>query len=684
MSLYLVGLSVIANVLPLTFSAQTAHASGPSFTFDYSKILPQDLNDTKKAQFQTFIKDIYNTIQTKLPITANMTPDLKTVYMMYPNQVNSDAGCGVIGPGSTIDGCYLTGTGKLYINSDVFGSQASAQATIAHEMIHSFIKGRDLFSGTPIDSSIQKVAYAEMLTEYFAQQVYPAPDDVGYPKLVSLVPGIINDINAASSGTTDANTFLEHAYFSLSLRNIDTLINPYIQSGTDYLQYLGQYLDARNAAQNTSAQAAQTYLDAVQTRIESSKTGSCIPNSSTAGPPTCSTNPAKVSNFTSTVETDSAASDGTYTIDFAWNTDIATGPGTLKYDTQTTGLRYQGVEGAISAEPGTTTSHSLSLSGFKPGTAYSFKVVQYASDGTTVQGNSDVISTTTPGTAPTGGDTSGSGSSGSGSGSGSSGSGTDSSGSGTGVGGDCLTDPTLIFGCDQIFSGSPTITKTTDTTAVITWSTVDTYQMGDFKIKYDTTSTNLTKSAGLSGTTQATQFTYTLTGLTPGSNYWTKVTYIANGATGAVGTDVVELATTGINPTTGKGANPIGTTGTGTTGSGTATVDPGKPNQDLPNCLQSTSADNHGILIDKTVINAINGSSTFGCYISLVFIQNMSYVMILATMLIIVSGIQYMLSGGSPGELAKAKERVIAIVGGIILFFLIRFLVPIIATGLSL
>ena len=93
-----------------------------------------------------------------------------------------------------------------------------------------------------------------------------------------------------------------------------------------------------------------------------------------------------------------------------------------------------------------------------------------------------------------------------------------------------------------------------------------------------------------------------------------------------------------------------------------------------------------GVLIYQQVepITQDGKTSQLGCYISEVLAENMNYIIILAVALIILSGVQYMVSGGSSGELTTAKQRIAGILGGVMLYFLIRFLLPVIASGLTL
>lgn len=76
--------------------------------------------------------------------------------------------------------------------------------------------------------------------------------------------------------------------------------------------------------------------------------------------------------------------------------------------------------------------------------------------------------------------------------------------------------------------------------------------------------------------------------------------------------------------------------------------------------------------------------TTFGCYLNSILGDNMPYVILVAVVLVIASGIQYMIAQGVPGEQAKARTRILGILGGIVFYFLIRYLAPLITGGLTL
>jgi hypothetical protein len=87
--------------------------------------------------------------------------------------------------------------------------------------------------------------------------------------------------------------------------------------------------------------------------------------------------------------------------------------------------------------------------------------------------------------------------------------------------------------------------------------------------------------------------------------------------------------------------------------------------------------DGEGVLVKGTV------SGGFGCYINAVLRDNMPYVILVAVILVVISGLQYMFAQGNPGEQGKAKQRIVGVLIGIIFYFLIAYLVPLISGQLT-
>ena len=69
---------------------------------------------------------------------------------------------------------------------------------------------------------------------------------------------------------------------------------------------------------------------------------------------------------------------------------------------------------------------------------------------------------------------------------------------------------------------------------------------------------------------------------------------------------------------------------------------------------------------------AVNGD--LNTYIADVLTQNMGYIILIAIVLIVFSGLHYMTSFGSPGEQTKAKQRIGGILGGLAFYFIITYI----------
>jgi hypothetical protein len=74
----------------------------------------------------------------------------------------------------------------------------------------------------------------------------------------------------------------------------------------------------------------------------------------------------------------------------------------------------------------------------------------------------------------------------------------------------------------------------------------------------------------------------------------------------------------------------------------------------------------------------------FSLYFSTVLSSLFPYVLFIAFIMIVFSGIQYMTSGLSADNTKAAKQRIIGILSGVILFFLIRLIINQITPGLSI
>jgi hypothetical protein len=61
--------------------------------------------------------------------------------------------------------------------------------------------------------------------------------------------------------------------------------------------------------------------------------------------------------------------------------------------------------------------------------------------------------------------------------------------------------------------------------------------------------------------------------------------------------------------------------------------------------------------------------------------DNMGYVMVIAIVLVVFSGIHYMTAMGQPAEQTKAKQRILGILGGVIFYFMITYISKILIDG---
>ena len=75
---------------------------------------------------------------------------------------------------------------------------------------------------------------------------------------------------------------------------------------------------------------------------------------------------------------------------------------------------------------------------------------------------------------------------------------------------------------------------------------------------------------------------------------------------------------------------------------------------------------------------------TFGLYIRAVLKDDMGYIITAALLMIIASGVQYMLSGiGSADGQKQARQRILGIISGVVLLILIDLILNQLATGLT-
>lgn len=65
-------------------------------------------------------------------------------------------------------------------------------------------------------------------------------------------------------------------------------------------------------------------------------------------------------------------------------------------------------------------------------------------------------------------------------------------------------------------------------------------------------------------------------------------------------------------------------------------------------------------------------------YLAAFFSDSLPYVLTICIVMVTASGVQYMLSGFSPDGNKKAKQRILGILGGLIFYFFITYLVSLI------
>ena len=79
----------------------------------------------------------------------------------------------------------------------------------------------------------------------------------------------------------------------------------------------------------------------------------------------------------------------------------------------------------------------------------------------------------------------------------------------------------------------------------------------------------------------------------------------------------------------------------------------------------STNCSQPGVLV-----SCVSNDTTFSLYLSDFFSSNLDFIFILALVMIVFSGVQYMTSGFSTDASKQAKQRIIGIIGGVFFYFL--------------
>ncbi len=104
----------------------------------------------------------------------------------------------------------------------------------------------------------------------------------------------------------------------------------------------------------------------------------------------------------------------------------------------------------------------------------------------------------------------------------------------------------------------------------------------------------------------------------------------------------------------------------------------GNPTRVEKNCYWDK--DTKGILVDYKVVQgtAPGSEKVFTCYLRVFLAGNSALIVTVAVIIVVFSGIQYMLALGNSGTQAKAKQRVVSVLTGVVFLTLIRFFLTII------
>ena len=96
------------------------------------------------------------------------------------------------------------------------------------------------------------------------------------------------------------------------------------------------------------------------------------------------------------------------------------------------------------------------------------------------------------------------------------------------------------------------------------------------------------------------------------------------------------------------------------------------------NGVAKTMTGHKGVLVD-----CVASGASFFYYIHRVIAQNTTLLIAAAIVLVVYSGVQYMLALGNSTGQGAAKQRIVGIIGGIIFFTLIRFVLSLLSPELN-
>ncbi|CAN5194498.1 hypothetical protein BH11PAT4_BH11PAT4_5950 [soil metagenome] len=95
--------------------------------------------------------------------------------------------------------------------------------------------------------------------------------------------------------------------------------------------------------------------------------------------------------------------------------------------------------------------------------------------------------------------------------------------------------------------------------------------------------------------------------------------------------------------------------------------------------------DKKAVLIDYKIVGpptpSENDDTSFNCYLRAFLSGNSALIVTVAVIIVVFSGIQYMLALGNSGTQAKAKQRIVSVVTGVVFLTLIRFFMGLLGTS---
>lgn len=87
-----------------------------------------------------------------------------------------------------------------------------------------------------------------------------------------------------------------------------------------------------------------------------------------------------------------------------------------------------------------------------------------------------------------------------------------------------------------------------------------------------------------------------------------------------------------------------------------------------------------GVLVSG---NCVNQTMSFPAYISKLLEQNFPLILFAAFLMVVFSGVQYMLSGAAPEGQKAARQRILGILGGLAFYLFIKLILHQLSSNLS-